>query len=153
MFSGGFYLVGITVGGWPPVLEVSLLVLGHRPGDPDGGAAVGHAGGEVVDGGGLVEAGQAALVVLALVRVVGLDVADVVAGEAVDGLLDLGQAALLPHLERGEVGVGAGAVPVALHGLGVHGDHHAKVLSHAVEEEAGHPQVVSHLDALAGTNL
>ena len=40
--------------------------------------------------------------------------ADVVPGELVDGLLDLGEAALLPHLQRGEVGVRAGTVPVAL---------------------------------------
>ena len=43
----------------------AVLLLGHAPGDPDGAAAVGHAGGEVVDGARLVEAGQAALVVLA----------------------------------------------------------------------------------------
>ena len=40
-----------------------------------------------------------------------------------------------------------------LHGLGVHGDHDTEVLSNTVEEEAAHPEVISHLDALAGSNL
>ena len=59
------YLVGITVGRWPPVLKVSLLLLSHTPGDPDGATPVGHTSGEVVDGGSLVETGQTTLVVLA----------------------------------------------------------------------------------------
>ena len=55
--------VGVAVGAGPPVLEVAVARLGHVPGDPDGGAPVGHAGREVVDGGHLAEAGQATLVV------------------------------------------------------------------------------------------
>ena len=58
-------LVRVAVGGRPPVLEVALLLLGDAAGDPDGAAAVGDAGGEVMDGGGLVEAGKTTLVVLA----------------------------------------------------------------------------------------
>ena len=46
--------------------------------------------------------------------VVGLDVPDVVPGEFVDGLLDLGQTALLAHLLRGEVGVRTSAAPLTL---------------------------------------
>ena len=46
--------------------------------------------------------------------VVGLDVPDVVPGEFVDGLLDLGQTALLAHLLRGEVGVRTSPAPLAL---------------------------------------
>ena len=61
-----------------------------------------------------MESGQPPLVVLALVRVVGLDVADVVAGELVDGGLDLLDAAVDAHAGSGEVAVGAGPVPVAL---------------------------------------
>ena len=113
------YLVWVTVGGRPPVLQVAFPLLGHATGDADGAAAVGHPGGEVVDGGGLVQAGQAALVVVALMGVVGLDVADVVAGEAVDGLLDLGEAPVLPHLGGGEVGVAARTIPVTLNSLNV----------------------------------
>ena len=61
-----------------------------------------------------MEAGQTSLVVLALVGIVGLDVADVVAGQLVDGLLDLQQSSGLSHLQRGKVGVGPGSIPVAL---------------------------------------
>ena len=53
------------------------------------------AGREVVDGRGLMEAGQPPLVVLALVGVVGLDVPLVVLAQPVDGGLDLGHAALM----------------------------------------------------------
>jgi len=90
---------------------------------------------------------------MCLVGVVGLDMSDVMPGQLVDGLLDLDQTVLLPHSQGGEVGVGACAVPVTLHGLGVNGDHGAKVLSHSVQQETTHPQVVTHGDALAGTNL
>ena len=48
------------------------------------------------------------------VGVVGLDVPDVVPGEFVDGLLDLGQAALLAHPLRREVGVRTRPAPLAL---------------------------------------
>ena len=49
--------------------------------------------------------------------VVGLDVPDVVPGELVDGLLDLGQAALLAHPLRGEVGVRTRPAPLALQNI------------------------------------
>ena len=77
------YLVRVTVGAGPPVLEVSLPLLGALPGYPDAAAPVGDARAEVVDAGGLVGPGQPALVILALVRVVRLDVADVVPGQLV----------------------------------------------------------------------
>ena len=57
------------------------------------------------------------------------------------------------HLLGGEVAVCAGAVPVAHHGLGVHGDDHAELLGDAVQQEAAHPEVVAHRDALAGAHL
>ena len=47
-------------------------------------------------------------------RIVSLDVSDVMSGELVDGLLDLGEAAFLAHGQGGEVGVGTGAVPISL---------------------------------------
>ena len=98
--------VGVAVAAWPSVLQVSITLLGHLPGDPDAAAPVGDAGGEVVDGGGLVSPGQPSLVVLALtervmsvlihsnsgrltlVGVVGLDVPHMVPGEFVNCRLD-----------------------------------------------------------------
>jgi hypothetical protein len=49
-----------------------------------------------------------------LMRIVSLDVSDVMSGELVDGLLDLGEASLLAHGQGREVSVGAGAVPISL---------------------------------------
>lgn len=46
-----------------------------------------------------------------------------------------------------------GTVPVTGHGLGVHGDAGAEDLSNAVEQETGDPQLVTHCDALARTDL
>ena len=47
-------------------------------------------------------------------RIVSFDVSNVMSGELVDGLLDLGEASLLAHGQGREVGVGAGAVPISL---------------------------------------
>ena len=78
--------VGIAVAAGPPVLQVAITLEckdtiivnmshrtdlgGHLPGNPDAGAPVGHARGELVHGGGLVEASQPPPVVLPLVRVI-----------------------------------------------------------------------------------
>jgi len=126
-------LIRIAVGGGSAIFQVAFAVFGHVPWNPDGAAPVGDSGGEVVNGGGFVEAGETTLVVLALVGVVGLDVANVVAGQLVDGGLDVFQTAVLTHLQRGEVGVSAGAVPVTLHWLRIHGDDDTEVLGSAMK--------------------
>merc|ERR1719150_901937 len=145
--------VRVTVAGGSPVLQVSVALLRHVPGDPDAAAPVGHPGTEVVDAGGLVQTSQSPLVVLAIVGVVGHDVSLVEPGEAVYGLLDHLHPTRLPHALSGEVAVGPGSVPVSLHGLRVEADHYPKVLSDPAEEVAGDPEVVAHLDALAGSDL
>lgn len=81
------------------------------------------------------------------------NVLGVAALELLDGGLDVLHAALLAHLDGREVGVQAGAVPVAGDGLGVERDLGAELLGDAVEEEAGEPEVVAHLNALAGADL
>ena len=83
-------------GGGAPVLQVAVALLGHLPRDPDAGASVGHAGGELVHGGRLVEAGQPPLVVLALLGVVVHDVAVVAPLQLLDGCFDVNHAFLLP---------------------------------------------------------
>ncbi len=93
-------LIRVTVGRGSPVLEVALTLLSNTTWNSDRTATIGHAGTEVVDGGCLVESGQPALVIFSLIRVVRFDVANVMARQLVNGLLDLGEAALLTHLER-----------------------------------------------------
>ena len=58
------YRVRVTVAGGSPVLQVSVALLRHVPGDPDAAAPVGHPGTEVVDAGGLMESSQPPLIVL-----------------------------------------------------------------------------------------
>ena len=94
------YLVRVTVGAGSPVLEVSLPLLGALPGYPDAAAPVGHARAEVVYAGGLVGPGQPALVILALVRVVRLDVADVVAGQLVYRSLNSAAGVRIDRIDR-----------------------------------------------------
>src|SRR5690606_10383872 len=52
----------------------------------------------------------------------------------------------LPHRPGGEVGVRAGAVPVALDRLGVEGGGDAEVLPGAVQQPAGQPQLVGDVE-------
>ena len=62
-------------------------------------------------------------------------------------------AAFLPHGLRREVGVAPGAVPVPGHGFGVVRDDDAEVLGDSLEEEAGAPQLVPHVDSLTRADL
>src|SRR3546814_15330398 len=87
----------------------------------------------------LVLAGEAVLDVVAVDR----DVLHHLGAERL-AAGDDGVVALAHGLGR-EVGVGAGAVPVALHRLGVEGGGHAEVLGDAVEQPAGNPELVGDL--------
>merc|ERR1719411_2255793 len=81
------------------------------------------------------------------------DVSLVVLGEALyGGLYDL-HPTRLPHVLSGEVAVSPGPVPVSLHRLRVEGDDDPEVLGDPAEKVAGDPEVVSHVDALAGPDL
>lgn len=81
------------------------------------------------------------------------NVLQVAALELLDGGLNVLHATLLTHLLGREVGVETGTVPVTGHGLGVDRDLGAELLSDAVEEETGEPEVVTHLNTLAGADL
>merc|ERR1719305_324990 len=141
--------VRIAVGTRAAVLEVTatLRVGGAR--DTDGAAAVGYAIRERVDVGRLVFTRQPALVALA-VRV---DVLLVLGAELADRLLDLREATRLAHLLRREIGVAAGAVPVAWDRLRVERDVHAEVLAHALEDVARDHQLITRLDAYTRADL
>jgi hypothetical protein len=104
---------------------------------------------ELADVSGLVATRETEVVVGA----VDLDVLEVALLELLDHLLDGLHAALGTGLVRRVVGVASGAVPVTLEGLGVERDGDAPLLSDADEEEAGEPEVVTHVATLAGTDL
>lgn len=63
------------------------------------------------------------------------------------------QSAILSHLLGAEVCVAPGAVPVPGNRFGVKGRNQTEILTHAVQNEPGHPQVIPHVDAFAGPHL
>lgn len=63
------------------------------------------------------------------------------------------QTPFLTHLLGTEVGVAASSIPVPWNGLWVKRGHNAEVFTNPVQEEAGYPQMVSHLNALTRANL
>src|SRR5215212_4989827 len=135
--------VRVHVGVRAAVFDVALLILGHLPGDADRGATVRHAVRELLEGGRLVVAGQPLLDAVAVVG-------DVQRGPCAQclGGGDAG-VVVLPHLPGREVGVAAGAVPVALHGLRIEpgrdlilagGREH---LARPVEQPARDPELIA----------
>ena len=74
-------------------------------------------------------------------------------GQLLDGLLDFLEPSGFPHRLSGIVGMAASAVPVALEGFGVEGDLDAPHFRTTDEKVAGHPQMVTHRDTLARTDL
>lgn len=61
--------------------------------------------------------------------------------------------AILSHLFGAKVCVAPGAVPVPGNRFGVKGRNQTEILTHAVQNEPGHPQVIPHVDAFAGPHL
>lgn len=142
-------LVWVTVGGWTTVFEVTVTLVGALAWDTDRGTTIGDAVSERVDGAGLVLAGETEFVV----RAVDGDVLLVTLGELLESSFDVLHTALLTHLLGGDVGVETGTVPVTWDWLGVEGDLDTEFFSDTVEEVTGTPEVVTHLDTLAGTDL
>src|SRR6056297_402088 len=130
--------VRVDVGVGATIFEVALLVDSDLPGDADRGATVGHAVAELVVALGLVRSGQTVLDAGAVVG----DVQGSLLAERLAAGFDVLVAAVLAHLLGGEVGVGAGAVPVALGGLGIECRRDAVVLADPVEEPASDPELV-----------
>ena len=142
-------LVWVAVGSGAAVLKVTLVLRRDGAGDTDGGATVSNAPGELVVAGSLVPAGHAQLVVLAIDGHVLLLAGRELLHSGLDGL----HAALLAGLLGGDVGVQTSAVPVARDGLGREGYLGAELLGNTVQDEARHPQLITHGDVLAGTDL
>lgn len=127
--------------------------MAHVAWDADAGAAVGHAGGELVDAGRLVEARQAPGVVQPSFGVVGTDVVLVALAQLLDGLLDVLETSIFPHVLGAEVGVTASTVPVPRDGFGIEGHNDTKVFAHPVEDETCYPEVIPHLNPFARSHL
>ena len=74
---------------------------------------------------------------------VDLHVLDVALAEGLHSLLDVLHATLLTHRLSGDVAVKTSTVPVTGNGLGVEGHDGTELLSNTVEEETGHPELVT----------
>ncbi len=133
-------LIGAGVAGRSTVLKVAHALLADGSRDPDAGAPIGHPIRELIHRGRLVGARHAQGVVGA----VHLDVLPMSLLELLDGGLDVLDAARFPHLIRRDVGVQAGAVPVALDRFRVEGDLGAKLLGDAMQQEPCQPEMITH---------
>ena len=141
--------VRVDVGGWSSVLEVTVALNLNGSWDSDGGASISNAGGEGLHGGSLVSTGQSLFVVLT----VQLDVFLVSLGELFNGLLDLLHTTWVSHGKGGDVGMTTSTIPVTLQWLWMEGDLDTELFGDSFQQVSGHPQLVSHLDALARTDL
>jgi hypothetical protein len=77
----------------------------------------------------------------------------VACGELLHGSLHNLHAAFLTHSSSGNVGVKTSTVPVTGNWLWCEGDLCAEFFSNTVEEEAGHPELVTEIDTWSRTDL
>lgn len=145
--------VRVTVGSRTPILQVSLALGRAVSWDSDTGSSVGDPARELVYAGGLVQSSKTPFVVFAPRWIVSSNVHIVALAQFFNRCLNDLDATVLSHGESAVVGVAAGPVPVARNGLGVQTDNYALVLGHLLEDEPGHPQVISHLDSFTRANL
>lgn len=145
--------VWITVGRWTTILKVSVSIVIGGTWNTDGGGTGGNPIGELVDGSGLVESSQTTLVVLSSMWIVVGNVLWVDKGKLVDGRHDLVNSSWVSHLFSGEVGVASGSIPVSLDWFTVEGGDDSKLLSDTLKQVTGDPQLISHLNSLAWSNL
>ena len=137
------------VGGGTPVLQVAITLSSDMTGDTDGSTTVGNARAEGSNVTGLVATSETHVVVVS----VDSDMLVVLLGELFDGSLDDLHATFNTHGSGTEVGVAPSTVPFTGQWLGVERDLDTPLLGKTDEEVAGHPEVVTHLDTLARTNL
>lgn len=118
--------------------------------DTDGGTTVGDTRAEGANVASLVLASETELVVFT----VDGNVLEMLLGKLLNGLFNGLHSSWLTHGLGGVVGVATSTVPVTLsEWLGVEGDLDAPLFGDADEEEASHPEVVTHGDAFAWADL
>jgi hypothetical protein len=145
--------VRIAVGRWSSILEVSTAVVVDKSRDSDGATSVGSSVGEIHDGGSLVETSESSKVVSATLWIVSLDVKVVSASEFLDSFVDDFSSTWLSHGLSGVVDVATSAVPVTLNRLRVEAADDTEVLGNSAKEVSGHPELITHFDSFAGSNL
>ena len=102
------YLVRVTIGGGTSVLEVAATFFRHISRDPNGAASIGHARGKIMDRRCLMLTRQPPFIVLALVRIICLDVTYMVSGKFINGTFDFRQSVLFTHFQRRKICVSSG---------------------------------------------
>jgi hypothetical protein len=138
------------VGGRSPILEISISVLGALPWNPDRCTTVGDTGGESIDMTGLMTTRETFVVV----RSVDKDMLLVFTFQLGNAFLNcLHTTTRLPRLNGRNVGMTSSSVPITLERLGVKRNLDAKFLGNSLEKITCHPEMITHLDSLTGTNL
>ena len=138
------------VGRGASVLEVAVTLRTDMTGDTDGSTAVGDTRGEGANVAGLVAAGETHVVVLT----VNGDVLKMALPKLLNCSLDgIKTTVCLTHRGRRVVGVASSTIPVSWKRLRVERDLNTPLLGDTDEEETSHPEMVAHLDPLAGPDL
>jgi hypothetical protein len=117
--------------------------------DTDRCTAVCNTGGENANVTSFVPSSQPELVILA----VNGNVLHMLMGELLNSIINEFPSTRLAHGLCRVVRVTSGTVPITSQRLGVEGDFYTPLFGDADEEEASHPQMVAHGDALAWTDL
>lgn len=144
-----YHGVRIHVGRWAAVLEIPFASQLHRQGNSDRGTAISHTKTEGVDIAGLMRASQAVLVTSAILS----DMLRMALGQALNSSFDGSHATISAHALSGVVGMGTGAVPVTLHGLGSKRGNNSKLLTQAVQKPASNHDLVTSFKRPSGANL
>jgi len=118
-------------------------------GNTDRGTTIGNTGAEAADVTSLMATSETHVVVISVHG----DVFVVLLGEFLDRSFNDLHATLHTHASGTVVGVASSTVPVTGQRLGVEGNLDTPLLGKTDEEVTGHPEVITHLDTLAGTNL
>ncbi len=142
-------MVWVGVGSGSSVLEVTIALVSALSWNTDGCTTVGNTVAEGVDCASLVPAGETESVVLTI----NSNMLHVTTLELLDGGFDVLHATFLSHLLAGKVAMQTRAIPVTGNRFWVEGDLRAEFFRDTVEEEARKPEVITHLDTEARTNL
>jgi hypothetical protein len=119
------------------------------PRNTDGSTTVGYTRTEITDVTSLVTTSEPQLVVLS----VDCNVLVVPLCKLFDGRIDVLHSSGLTHGQGAVVGVATSAVPVTLERFRVEGDLDSPLLGNADQKVTSHPEVVTHGNTLARTDL